>query len=275
MKSKYPQVYGSSRGLPSCMGDHSLIGDQIKQVAQLLIDSQFTVALTGAGVSTKSGIPDFRGANGLWTKVDPSIFASINGFLSDPKAWWEMALELAPTLLNAKPNPAHTKLAELEKLGLLDGVITQNVDGLHQQAGSQHVIEVHGSLFSGTCTVCQFQVDRKYLERAMKKRQIPVMCSSCGGLVKLDTVFFGEALPQKELAMAIESARKCQLMLAIGSYLVVYPVASLPTIAQQSGAQLVIINEEPTPFDPEADLVFTAEAGETLTAIVEAVRKLK
>ncbi len=252
-----------------------MTGDRIKQAAQMIVDSKSTIALTGAGVSTKSGIPDFRGANGLWTKVDPSKFASVNGFLSDPKAWWEMALELAPTLLSAKPNPAHTKLTELEKMGLLDRVITQNVDGLHQQAGSQHVIEVHGSLFTGTCTLCQYKVDRKYLERMMKKRKIPVMCPSCGGLVKLDTVFFGEPLPQQELAMALESVRKCQLMLAIGSYLVVYPVASLPTIAQQSGAQLIIINQEPTPFDPEADLVFTAEAGETLTAIVDAVRKLK
>ncbi len=249
--------------------------DRIEQAAQMILGSKSTVALTGAGVSTKSGIPDFRGADGLWTKVDPAKFASINGFLSNPKAWWEMALELAPTILNAKPNTSHLKLAELEKMGLLDCVITQNVDGLHQRGGSQCVLEVHGSLFSGTCTVCQFQVDRKYLEKAMKKRQIPVMCPTCGCLVKLDTVFFGEALPQNELASAIESARQCQLMLTIGSYLVVYPVASLPSIARQSGAQLIIINQEPTPFDKEADLVFIAEAGETLTAIVEAIRKLK
>jgi len=239
----------------------------------MIIDSDSTVVLTGAGVSTKSGIPDFRGPDGLWTKVDPAKFASINGFLSDPKAWWEMALELAPTLMNAKPNPAHTKLAELEKMGLIDRIITQNVDGLHQRAGSQQVLEVHGSLFSGTCTLCRFQVDRRFLEKAMKKRQIPVMCPTCGGLVKLDAVFFGEALPQKELAMAIDSARQCQLMLAIGSYLIVYPIATLPTIAQQSGARLIIINQEPTPFDSVADFVFTAEAGETLTAIVKAIRK--
>ena len=275
MTSKYPQVYGSLRDLPYYTGGLSLNEDRIKQAAQIILNSKSTIALTGAGVSTKSGIPDFRGTNGLWTKVDPSKFASINGFLSDPKAWWEMALELAPTILAAKPNPAHTKLVELEKLGYLDGIITQNVDGLHQQAGSQNVVEVHGSLFSGTCTVCQYKMGRKDLERMIKKHQIPVMCTSCGGLVKLDTVFFGEALPQQELAIAIEFARKCQLMLAIGSYLVVYPVASIPTIAQQSGAQLIIINQEPTPFDSEADLVFTAEAGETLTAIVKAVKKLK
>jgi NAD-dependent deacetylase len=246
----------------------------IEQAAQTILDSTSTVALTGAGVSTKSGIPDFRSPGGLWTKVDPMKFASVDGFLSDPKAWWEMALELSPVLLNAKPNPAHTNLAELEKMGKLDLVITQNVDGLHQQAGSQNVIEVHGSLSSGTCTVCHIKVDRKYLEKALKKRQIPVMCLTCGGLIKLDAVFFGETLPPKELAIAIESARNCQLMLAIGSSLLVYPVASLPTIACQSGAQLIIINEEPTPFDQNANLVFNAEAGDTLTAIVEAIDQL-
>jgi NAD-dependent deacetylase len=156
----------------------------------------------------------------------------------------------------------------------LDLVITQNVDGLHQHAGSQNVIEVHGSLSSGTCTVCQIKVEQKYLEKAIKKRQIPVMCSACGGLIKLDTVFFGESLPQKELAIALESARQCKLMLAIGSSLLVYPIASLPTIACQSGAQLIIINEESTPFDQNADLVFNAEAGDTLTAIVDALKRL-
>jgi NAD-dependent deacetylase len=185
-----------------------------------------------------------------------------------------MALELAPVILNAKPNPAHTKLAELEKMKKLDLVITQNVDGLHQRAGSQNVIEVHGSLSSGTCTVCHIKVEQKYLEKAIKKRQIPVMCLACGGLIKLDTVFFGESLPQKELAIAMESAKQCQLMLAIGSSLLVYPVASLPTIACQSGAQLIIINEEHTPFDESAHLVFNAEAGDTLTAIVDAIKRL-
>ncbi len=247
----------------------------IERAAQMILNSTSTIALTGAGVSTKSGIPDFRSPGGLWTKVDPMKFASVNGFLSDPKAWWEMALELAPVVLNAKPNPAHTKLAELEKIKKLDLVITQNVDGLHQRAGSQNVIEVHGSLSSATCTVCHNKVDQKYLEKTIRKRQIPVMCPACGGLIKLDAVFFGEALPQKEIAIAIESARQCRLMLAIGSSLLVYPVASLPTIACQSGAKLIIINEEPTPFDQTAELVFNAEAGDTLTAIVEAIRRLQ
>jgi NAD-dependent deacetylase len=186
-----------------------------------------------------------------------------------------MALEMSPTIMNAKPNPSHTMLAKLEKMGLLDCLVTQNVDGLHQRAGSKNVLEVHGSLFSSTCTVCQMQVGRKYLEKAMKKRQIPVMCPSCGGLLKLDTVFFGEPLPQKTLGAAVEATRSCELMLAVGSYLVVYPVATLPTIASQSGAKFIIINQEPTPLDHLADLVFHAEAGETLTQIVKVVQKLK
>lgn len=238
----------------------------------MILESGSTVALTGAGASTKSGIPDFRGPNGLWTKVDPSKFASINGFLSDPKGWWEMALELAPTLLNAKPNPAHKMLAKLEKMNLVDWVVTQNVDGLHQQAGSVKVLEVHGSLFSATCTVCRQQEGRKYLEKAMMKRKIPVMCPACGGLLKLDTVFFGEVLPQKILAQAISAVRTCQLLIAIGSYLVVYPVATLPSIAQQSGAGFIIINQEPTPLDTTADLVIHSEAGDTLTEIVREIK---
>jgi NAD-dependent deacetylase len=250
-----------------------MLDKKIQQAAEMISQSASTVALTGAGVSTKSGIPDFRGPDGLWTKVDPTKFASINGFLSDPKGWWEMALEMAPTIMNAKPNPSHTMLAKLEKMGLIDCLVTQNVDGLHQMAGSKTVLEVHGSLFSATCTVCQIQVNRKYLEKAMKKRQIPVMCPTCGGLLKLDTVFFGEALPQKTLGAAVEAARNCELMLAVGSYLVVYPVATLPTIATQSGAKFIIINQEPTPLDQIADLVFHAEAGETLTQIVKSIQK--
>lgn len=249
--------------------------EAIHSAAQILLESSYTVALTGAGVSTRSGIPDFRGPDGLWTKVDPEKFASVNGFLSDPKAWWEMALELSPVLLKAKPNPAHEMLAKLEKMGLLTCLITQNVDGLHQEAGSKNVVEVHGSLWSATCTLCHIQVNRKHLERVIKKRQIPAMCPSCGALLKLDTIFFGEALPRHALGTAVEAARRCEVMLAIGTYLVVYPVATLPSIAKQNGAKLIIINQEPTPFDPVADLVFTAEAGEALTKLVKAIKKIR
>jgi NAD-dependent deacetylase len=252
-----------------------VVSELVQQAAQMILTSNSTVALTGAGASTESGIPDFRGPDGLWTKVDPLKFASIEGFLSDPKGWWEMALELAPTLLKAKPNPTHKILAKLEKMNLLDCVITQNVDGLHQQAGNSKVLEVHGSLFSATCTVCHQQEGRKYLEKAMTKRQIPVMCPTCGGLLKLDAVFFGEALPQQIYAQALNAVRTCQLLLAIGSYLVVYPVASLPTIAKQSGAHFIIINREPTPLDSTADLVIHGEAGQILTDVIKEIQQLK
>jgi NAD-dependent deacetylase len=252
-----------------------VVHELAQQAAQLILESGSTVALTGAGASTESGIPDFRGPDGLWTKVDPLKFASIQGFLSDPKGWWEMALELAPTLLNAKPNPTHKMLAKLEKMNMLDCIITQNVDGLHQEAGNTKVLEVHGSLFSATCTVCQQQEGRKYLEKAMVKRKIPVMCPSCGGLLKLDAVFFGEALPQNVYAQALNAIRTCDLLIAIGSYLVVYPVASLPNIAKQSGARFIIINQEPTPLDATADIVIHAEAGRVLTDIVDILKQHK
>jgi NAD-dependent deacetylase len=245
---------------------------KIDAACRLIQKSSNTVALTGAGVSTKSGIPDFRSPNGLWTKIDPDKFATINAFLNDPKGWWELALDFAPTILKAKPNPSHTTLAKLEKMRLLQWLVTQNVDGLHQKAGSKNVLEVHGSIFSATCTFCHGHVGRDYILKTIKKRQIPPMCPQCGGLLKLDAVFFGERLPPLTLDKAFDAARNCQLMLAIGTFLVVYPVAMLPTVALQSGAKLIIINQEPTPFDDEADIVFHAEAGETLTQLMNAMK---
>lgn len=248
---------------------------QIQEAARLILKSSSTVALTGAGVSTKSGIPDFRGPHGLWTKIDPSKFATIDAFFSDPKGWWETALQLAPVILRAKPNPAHTMLAKLERMGLLQWLVTQNVDALHQRAGSKHVLEVHGSLLSASCTLCQIQVDRSHLEHAIKKRQIPPTCPACGGILKIDAVFFGEALPREVFGQALQAARDCQLMLIAGSSLTVYPVDTLPSIARQSGASVIIINEEPTPFDEMANLVIREEAGEALTRIVHAVEKAR
>lgn len=247
-------------------------GTQIQKAAQLFIESSSTVALTGAGVSTESGIPDFRGPNGLWTKVDVAKFASIDAFLSDPKGWWLTALELSPTIMNAKPNPAHKMMAKLEKMGFIHWLVTQNVDGLHRRAGSEKVLEVHGSLWSASCIVCHTQVGRRHLERAIKKRWIPPTCPDCGGILKLDAVLFGEALPREVMAQAVEAARNCQLMLIVGSSLLVYPVATIPSIARQSGAHLIIINQEETPFDDVADLVFHAEAGDILTQITKAVK---
>ena len=246
---------------------------QIREAARLIVDSSSTVALTGAGISTESGIPDFRGPNGLWTKVDPMKFASINAFLSDPKGWWEAAAQIAPILIDAKPNLAHKMLATLEKMDLLQCIITQNVDGLHQSAGSQCVLEVHGSFVNAVCIVCHDRVGRRYIERKIKKKQLPPTCPTCGGILKIDAVLFGEALPQDVYRQAIKAAGECQLMIVIGSSLSVYPVASLPSIATQSGALLLIVNQEPTPLDAAADLVIHSKAGETLTRILDQVNK--
>ncbi|MFX1474072.1 MAG: NAD-dependent protein deacylase [Promethearchaeota archaeon] len=248
---------------------------QIQEAARLIVDSPSTVALTGAGISTESGIPDFRGPDGLWTKVDPMKFASVDAFLSDPKAWWETAVQIAPTLLDAKPNAAHKGLAKLEKMGLLQCIITQNVDGLHQRSGSQHVLEVHGNLVNAVCIVCNDRVGRQYIERKIKKKQLPPTCPTCGGILKLDAVLFGEALPQDVYRQAVTVAGNCRLMIVVGSSLTVYPAASLPSIATQTGARLIIVNQEQTPFDAEADLVFHSIAGATLTTIVEAVHALR
>ncbi len=246
---------------------------QIQRAAQLIIKSSSTVVLTGAGVSTESGIPDFRGPNGLWTKVDPAKFASIDAFLSDPKGWWLTALNLSPVLMGAKPNIVHKILAKLEKMNLIHWLVTQNVDGLHKRAGSEKVLEVHGSLWSASCIVCHAQVGRHYLEKAIKKHWIPPTCPECGGILKIDAVLFGEALPREVMAQAVQAARDCQLFVVVGSSLLVYPVATLPSIARQSGANLIIINQEETPFDDVADLVFHGRAGDILTQISKAVKK--
>jgi NAD-dependent deacetylase len=202
-------------------------------------------------------------------------FASVDAFLSDPKGWWETAVQLAPTLLDAKPNAAHKVLAKLEKMGLLQCIITQNVDGLHQRSGSQHVLEVHGNFVNAVCILCSSRVGRRYVERKIKKKQLPPTCPSCGGILKIDAVLFGEALPQDVYRQAVTVAGTCELMIVVGSSLTVYPVASLPTIATQAGARLIIVNREQTPFDTEADLVFHSQAGATLTTIVEAVNVLR
>jgi NAD-dependent deacetylase len=246
----------------------------IQEAARLIVDSPSTVALTGAGISTESGIPDFRGPDGLWTKVDPMKFASVDAFLSDPKGWWETAVHLAPTLLDAQPNAAHKALAKLEKLGLLQCIITQNVDGLHQRSGSRHVLEIHGSFVNAVCIVCNERVGRQYVERKIKKKQLPPTCPTCGGILKIDAVLFGEALPQEIYRQAIQAASDCNLMIVVGSSLTVYPAASLPSIATQSGAKLLILNQEPTLHDASADVVLHTKAGETLTQILNLVRKI-
>lgn len=242
-------------------------------VARLIQAARSVVALTGAGISVESGIPDFRSPGGLWTRYDPMIYATFESFVHDPSRFWEMAAELNPLLENAEPNPAHLALAELDSLGRCDAVITQNIDHLHQRAGNTEVLELHGTYRTGVCLAC----GRKHTFEEIKERAaggIVPECCGCGGAVKPDVVLFGEPLNAPVLQRAIELASGCDLMLMIGSSLEVFPAASLPTYAKRGGASLVFVNETCTAYDEIADIILLGKAGETMPRLVEAYRGL-
>ena len=237
------------------------------QAAGLLNRSRSTVAFTGAGISAESGIPVYRGEGGLWTKFDPYKVAHIDTFRRDPAQYWNYSLQHRRT--DAAPNPAHKALVDLEARGHLDAVITQNTDGLHQKAGSRRVIELHGSSHSVVCLDCERRYPRADIDR-MNREHCPPSCPECGGAyMKPTVVMFGEALPVDALDAAQVLARAADLLLIVGSSLQVYPAAGIPRLARDYGAQLCIINAEPTPFDGMAAVVIHAKAGEVLPAIVQ------
>ena len=231
-------------------------------LAELIRAHQPCVALTGAGVSTESGIPDFRSAGGIWAQFDPYEVASIDGFRRDPERVWEFYGLRLGVLRDARPNPAHHALAQLEQQGLLQAVITQNVDGLHRAAGSQDVIEVHGSIASASCPRCGW---RTHEPEAL----LPVpRCAACDAVLKPDVVMFGELLPGDAIERATELAARAALLLVVGSSLQVYPVAGLPEDTLRHGGSLAIVNREPTPYDDRAAFVAHGSAGEILAACV-------
>lgn len=230
-------------------------------LAELIRANQPCVALTGAGVSTESGIPDFRSAGGIWAQFDPYEVASIDGFRRDPARVWEFYGLRLGVLRDARPNAAHLALAQLEADGLLQGVITQNVDGLHRAAGSQNVIEVHGTIATASCPRC----GQREQEPA---RLLPLpRCAGCDAVLKPDVVMFGELLPVDEIERATELAQNAGLLLVVGSSLQVYPVAALPDETLHAGGKLAIVNREPTPYDESAAFVAHASAGELLGAM--------
>jgi NAD-dependent deacetylase len=242
-------------------------GGSVDDVAALLAQARSAIAFTGAGVSAESGIPVYRGEGGLWTKFDPYKVAHIETFLADPSQYWTYSLNHRRT--DAQPNPAHIALAELERAGRLRAVVTQNTDGLHQRAGSSRVIELHGSSHSVVCLDCESRFPRADADR-MNREHCPPACPSCGGrYLKPTVVMFGEALPGDALHDAEELAREADLVLIVGSSLQVYPAAAIPRLAHEHGADLCIINAEPTPFDRMATVVIHGKAGETLPAIVQ------
>ncbi len=245
----------------------------IQRAADLIRNARHAVALTGAGISTPSGIPDFRSpSSGLWTWVDPMAVASIWAFRARPEAFYEWVRPLARQMRDARPNPAHRALAQMESDGRLQAVITQNIDDLHQKAGSKRVLEVHGHLREATCLRCYTVIPAQaMLDRFIADGQVP-QCS-CGGILKPNVIMFGEMLPVDILLEAERQARKCDVMLVAGSSLEVTPASDLPFMARQHGAQLIIVNYQPTPADGEASVVIHDDVAQILPRMASLVRR--
>ena len=271
--------------------------DLIKRAAKDLINSSYAIALTGAGISTESGIPDFRGPEGIWTKnpqAERESYEAYDELLRDPKAHWERILTpgsffgLLEGIAKALPNPGHRALADLENLGIMKLVITQNVDGLHRKAGSQNVIEYHGGMWRLRCISCgaRFERDESYLEKLKREHQLPPRCKNCNGVLKTDGVYFREPIPKDVYDQSLEAAWKCDLMLICGTSAVVYPFAELPRVAREhkmerdkKGAAVTIIevNTEPTPltYGKISDYLIRGRTGDILPRIVDEVKQLK
>jgi NAD-dependent deacetylase len=245
--------------------------DQAERLAGLIRESSSTVALTGAGISVPSGIPDFRSpGEGLWEKVDPMEVAHIDAFRRDPAKFWSFYRPRLHSLGNVEPNDAHRALAELERRGLLDAVITQNIDQLHHTAGSERVIEVHGSIRSSSCQWCGAQFRLEYVDGLFDDEGV-ARCSDCSGPVKPDVVLFGELLPAEAMAEAESLASGADLMLCVGSSLEVFPVAGLPSVTLERGGRVAVITKGPTPFDGDAAVRMDGDVVEDLGAVLDAI----
>ena len=240
--------------------------------ADLFRQSKHAVLLTGAGLSTPSGIPDFRSTGtGLWSRDEPLEVASLSTFRTTPTLFFKWFHPLASQIYYAQPNPAHLALATLEQAGHIQSTITQNVDMLHQKAGSKTVIEMHGTMQTLTCTQCYHREDAALYMRAFIEHGAIPRCPWCGQILKPDVILFGEQLPQAAWSRAQREARRCDLMLVVGSSLEVLPVAGLPMQALDRGAHLIIVNNAPTYINVRADAVFTEDVAVIIPAIVEKV----
>jgi NAD-dependent deacetylase len=253
-------------------GDSNQYLQEIRCAADIIRGSQFAIALSGAGISTPSGIPDFRSPNsGLWERYDPFEVASLDAFRYRPEKFYNWMRPLARNIKLASPNPAHFALARLEKSGYLKTIITQNIDGLHQRAGSIKVLEVHGSLQTLTCVGCYRQQEAaEFAEAYIERGEIPI-CPLCNGMLKPDVVLFGEQLPSRTWLQAKECINQCDLMLVVGSSLEVLPVAGLPMRAVDNGAHLIIINQSETYIDLRADIILSEDVAITLPRIIQEV----
>ena len=249
-----------SADIPTPSGD-------LARAAELVAAARCGVAFTGAGVSAESGIRTFRGEGGLWRQYDPYRVASIEGFRRDPAVYWGVASKGWRMYREARPNPGHVALAALEEAGHLVGVVTQNTDGLHREAGTRRLVELHGNGRTVRCLDCGATEPRADVQ-ARLDRELPPRCLVCGGMhVKPDVVFFGEALPSAAMMDAFRMARECDLMLVVGSSLQVYPAADVPEVAAARNVPVVIVNDEPTPMDVAATVVVRGRSGEALPEI--------
>ena len=250
--------------------------DLIDRVAELIIEAKKVVVFTGAGISTESGIPDFRSPGGIWERFDPEDF-TYQKFLSDPESrrlHWQL-FHGGGLTGGAEPNPAHYAIAELDKLGKLDAAITQNVDNLHQRAGvpDEKVFELHGNMQWAACLSCGQRYPFEQIKARLDGGETTPDCEACHGILKPDVVFFGEALPAAVLKEASLRSSRCDLFIVVGSTLVVYPAAYMPVYATNAGARLVIVNLSTTPMDSQADVVIRDMAGEVMSQIAKLVKE--
>ncbi|MEW6286928.1 MAG: NAD-dependent deacylase [Chloroflexota bacterium] len=247
-----------------------LTGTALEDAAALFRGARHAVVLTGAGISTPSGIPDFRSeGTGLWSRDEPMEVASLSTFRTHPERFFQWFRPLAGQIFNAQPNAAHLALAQLEQAGMTHAIITQNIDMLHQKAGSRHVIEMHGTLQTLSCTSCYRKFESaSFLSQFIEAGTLPI-CTQCGGILKPDVILFGEQLPQSAWFEAQKEARRCDLMVVAGSSLEVLPVAGLPMQAVDRGAHLVVINNSPTYINVRADVVIMDDVASIIPEIAK------
>ena len=243
--------------------------ESIQNAKEMISKAEKISAFTGSGISVDSGIPDFRSEGGLWKRYDPLEYATLESFERDPTKFWTMGKELAETILKAKPNAAHTALATLETQGKLSGIITLNIDNLHQSAGSENVIELRGNYLSAHCIDCGSKYFGKKVHERVAQGQIPPKCEQCGGVLKSAAILFGEPLPEEPMAKAVELCRNTDLMIVIGTSLTIYPAAYLPQLAKNAGAKILLVNLDGNNKDNVADIVFKGRASDIIPEIIQ------
>jgi len=253
-----------------------LSSTMIDEAAKLLARSRFAIAFTGAGISAESGVPTFRGPGGLWKHYRAEELATPEAFRRDPHLVWEFYRWRMRLIMGTKPNAAHRALAELERMGILKAVITQNVDDLHREAGTERLIELHGNIFRVRCTNCGYREYLKEtgrLEEFVREKSLP-KCPECGSLLRPDVVWFGEPLPREEIDKAFSLAERADVVLVIGTSGVVYPAAYIPQIVKETGGRVIEINTERSGITPIADVFIRGKAGEVMESLLGKIRGL-